>query len=125
MRLALLVLAACGPIAKVGAPCKTARAFAPFDEAAQPTPRALPPSGVLDAALAAYQSGGRAPEMPGTGCPFAPTCSSYARGALEHYGAAGVFLVIDRLLVRAHLAAGAYYPTICIEHTMRLSDAVP
>jgi len=125
VRLALLVVAACGPIAKVGAPCKTARAFAPFDEPAPPAPRALPPSGVLDAALAAYQRGGRAPELPGTGCPFAPTCSAYARGALDHYGAAGVFLVIDRLLVREHLAAGAYYPTICIEHTTRLSDAVP
>jgi len=80
---------------------------------------------MLDALVAWYQRDGRAPSMPGVGCPFAPTCSVYARTALRRYGPLAVILIVDRLIVREHPIAGAYYPAICIAHTTRLVDDVP
>jgi putative component of membrane protein insertase Oxa1/YidC/SpoIIIJ protein YidD len=59
------------------------------------------------------------------GCPFAPTCSVYARTAVAHYGAAGLLFIVDRFLVREHPVAGAYYPTTCVDHTTRLADDLP
>jgi len=82
------------------------------------------PDGILDALVAWYQHGG-ARTLPGVGCPFAPTCSAYARTALRRYGPVGLILIVDRLIVREHAVAGAYYPTICVANTTRLVDGVP
>jgi len=119
---------ACQPVARVGAPCVGPRPFAPFDErSAAPVdaPREPAPDGALDAIVAWYQDHGRARTPPGVGCPFAPTCSVYARDALRRYGPLGVILIVDRLFVREHAVAGAYYPTICVARTTRLVDGVP
>jgi putative component of membrane protein insertase Oxa1/YidC/SpoIIIJ protein YidD len=116
---------ACRPGVRVGSPCATPRAFAPFDDHRPATHEAAEPDGVLDAVVAWYQHHGRAPVLPGVGCPFAPTCSAYARTALHRYGPLAVILIVDRLIVREHVIAGAYYPAICVEHTTRLSDGVP
>jgi putative component of membrane protein insertase Oxa1/YidC/SpoIIIJ protein YidD len=127
---AALAGAACGPVPRVGAPCEVPRAFAPFDQ-----PRALAPAhaadgadgadGVLDAVVAWYQDHARAPALPAAGCPFAPTCSVYAREALHRYGPLGMILIVDRLFVREHPGAAGYYPTTCVAHTTRLVDGVP
>ena len=118
--------AACQPVARVGAPCAGPRLFAPFDERPAPqVDRADEPDGVLDAIVAWYQHHGRARTLPGVGCPFAPTCSVYARSALRRYGPLGLILIVDRLIVREHPIAGAYYPTICVARTTRLVDGVP
>lgn len=85
----------------------------------------LPSDGVLDALVAWYQRHARAPGLPGAGCPFAPSCSVYARKALRRYGPLGLVLVIDRLIVREHPLAPAYYPTTCVRNTTRLDDDVP
>jgi putative component of membrane protein insertase Oxa1/YidC/SpoIIIJ protein YidD len=121
---ASLAGAGCRPTVRVGAPCATAPAFAPFDER-RSAHREPPPDGLLDAVVAWYQHSGRARELPGGGCPFAPTCSAYARAALQRYGPFAVILIVDRLLVREHLIAGAYYPAVCVDHTTRLADGVP
>lgn len=116
---------ACRSAPRVAAPCTPARAFAPFDDA-RPVPHdTAAPAGILDAIIASYQAHGRARSLPGVGCPFAPTCSVYARAALRRYGPLGVLLIVDRLLVREHPAAAAYYPMICVDHTTRLVDDVP
>jgi putative component of membrane protein insertase Oxa1/YidC/SpoIIIJ protein YidD len=119
---------ACRPGVRVGAPCASAPAFAPFDDH-RPAPHeraeADAPAGVLDAIVAGYQHHGRARSLPGVGCPFAPTCSAYARAALHRYGPLAVILIVDRLIVREHVVAGAYYPAICVAHTTRLVDDVP
>jgi putative component of membrane protein insertase Oxa1/YidC/SpoIIIJ protein YidD len=121
-----LACAACQPPAvRVGAPCASPPVFAPFD-AAPPVPHATAaPDGVLDALVAWYQRHGRSREVPGAGCPFAPTCSVYAREALHRYGPLALILIVDRLLVREHGAAGEYYPAVCVAHTLRLDDDVP
>jgi putative component of membrane protein insertase Oxa1/YidC/SpoIIIJ protein YidD len=127
----------------VGAHCTSERPFAPFD-AARSTKTATSlnaavavdadraamgdaggPDGILDALVAWYQVHARARTLPGTGCPFAPTCSAYARTALRRYGPLGVILIVDRLIVREHAVAGAYYPTTCVANTTRLVDGVP
>lgn len=133
-------------MARVGAHCTSERPFAPFDTArttstsltvsAASDATAAPssgedardpggPDGILDALVSWYQAHARARTLPGTGCPFAPTCSVFARTALRRYGLLGVILIVDRLIVREHPVAGAYYPTICVAHTTRLSDGVP
>ena len=122
---AAVVLASCAAPVRVGAPCRGAAAFAPFDTPRPPAARELLPTGALDQLVVWYQHGGRAAAPPGVGCPFAPTCSVYARQALERYGPLGVIAIVDRLLVREHPLAGAYYPPICVDHTLRLSDALP
>lgn len=116
---------ACRPSVRVGSPCGSAPAFAPFDDHRPAPPEATAPDGILDAIVAWYQHHGRARTLPGVGCPFSPTCSAYARTALHRYGPLGVILIVDRLIVREHVVAGAYYPAICVEHTTRLSDGVP
>lgn len=119
---------ACQPVARVGAPCTGPRPFAPFDErpaVALDGARDAAPDGLLDAIVAGYQQHGRARTLPGVGCPFAPTCSVYARAALRRYGPLGLILIVDRLFVREHAVAGAYYPTICVARTTRLVDGVP
>jgi len=122
---ASVAILACRPSVRVGAPCASTPAFAPFDDH-RPVPRQpASPDGVLEAIVAWYQDHGRARSLPGVGCPFAPTCSAYARAALQRYGALAVILIVDRLLVREHVAAGAYYPAICVAHTTRLVDDVP
>jgi putative component of membrane protein insertase Oxa1/YidC/SpoIIIJ protein YidD len=113
-------------VARVGAPCAGPRSFAPFDERSPPQiDRVQAPDGVLDALVAWYQRDGRARMPPGVGCPFAPTCSVYAREALHRYGPLAIVLIVDRLVVREHAVAGAYYPTICVARTTRLVDGVP
>jgi putative component of membrane protein insertase Oxa1/YidC/SpoIIIJ protein YidD len=121
--------AACAPVARVGAPCSGPRPFAPFDERpasavdrTSVVDRAQEADGMLDAIVGWYQQHGRARVPPGAGCPFAPTCSVYAREALRRYGPLGVVLIVDRLIVREHAVAGAYYPTICVARTTRLVD---
>jgi len=121
---------ACRPTVRVGSPCASAPAFAPFDQPAAQHPAQHPPpdaarEGLLDALVAWYQQDGRARSLPGVGCPFAPTCSVYARTALRRYGPLAVILIVDRLIVREHPIAGAYYPPICVAHTTRLVDDVP
>jgi putative component of membrane protein insertase Oxa1/YidC/SpoIIIJ protein YidD len=122
--LALLGLAACRPAVRVGAPCASAPSFAPFDQPRRAPPPAVP-DGLLDELVSWYQDHGRARGLPGVGCPFAPTCPVYARAALERYGPIALVLIVDRLLVREHAAAGSYYPAVCVAHTTRLSDDVP
>ena len=127
--------AACQPAVRVGAHCEGARSFAPFDEPRPVGPAAArvsgeaaaapEPDGILDALVAWYQAHGRARTLPRVGCPFAPTCSAYARDALHRYGPLAVILIIDRLFVRELAGAGDYYPTICVAHTTRLVDGVP
>jgi putative component of membrane protein insertase Oxa1/YidC/SpoIIIJ protein YidD len=80
---------------------------------------------VLDGLVAWYQAHGRAPTLPGAGCPFTPTCSVYAREALARYGPLGLVLIADRLIVREHVFAPAYYPITCTSGTTRIADAVP
>jgi len=122
---AVVATIACRPSIRVGSPCAGPPAFAPFDDH-HPAPRAITePDGILDAIVAWYQHHGRAHALPGVGCPFAPTCSAYARTALHRYGPLAVILIVDRLLVREHDVAGAYYPAICVAHTTRLVDDVP
>jgi putative component of membrane protein insertase Oxa1/YidC/SpoIIIJ protein YidD len=119
---------ACRPSVHVGSPCASERAFAPFDDHRDRRPAPYDrstPDGILDALVAWYQHHGRARTLPGVGCPFAPTCSVYARAALHRYGPIAVILIIDRLIVREHAVAGAYYPPICVDHTTRLIDDVP
>jgi putative component of membrane protein insertase Oxa1/YidC/SpoIIIJ protein YidD len=121
----MLAAASCRPVPRVGSPCAAERAFAPFD-----APRPAPPAevhdhGLLDALVGLYQARGRAPTLPRGGCPFSPTCSHYAREALARYGPLAVVLIVDRLLVREHAFAPAYYPMICAGNTTRLSDEVP
>jgi putative component of membrane protein insertase Oxa1/YidC/SpoIIIJ protein YidD len=120
-----LVAASCRPPPRVRAHCTGDRAFLPFD-----APRAAPPpqrrsTGVLDALVAWYQRDGRAKTVPQGGCPFAPSCSVYARDAIARYGPLAIVLVIDRLIVREHVHASAYYPMICVDHATRLADEVP
>ena len=123
---AVLALTACRPAVRVGAPCAAAPAFAPFDDrASRPDPGDAAPGGMLDALVAWYQQHGRARTPPGVGCPFAPTCSVYARQALQRYGPIALVLIVDRLLVREHAVAGAYYPATCVARTTRLVDDVP
>lgn len=132
-----LACVACRLAVRAGSPCGSPPLFAPFDDH-RPPPHAAGAfanvsegspddraDGVLDAIVAWYQQHGRARDLPGGGCRFAPTCSAYARAALQRYGPIAVILIVDRLLVREHVAAGAYYPAICIEHTTRLDDGVP
>lgn len=125
--IAIALVAGCAPPAvRVGAPCAAPTAFAPFDEPAKTAPAEPPPDGALDAIVAWYQAHGRSRDLPGVGCPFAPTCSVYARTALRDYGPLlGLVMIVDRLIVREHALAGAYYPAICVAHTVRLDDRVP
>jgi hypothetical protein len=123
--LALSGLGACSVPARVGAHCAGEPAFRPFDEAAVTPHPAPPPDGALDALMALYQHHGRAHDLPGIGCPFAPTCSAYARESLHRYGPFAIVLIVDRLIVREHQLAARYYPTICVHHTLRLADAPP
>ena len=106
--------------------------FAPFDQRpATPVAHAdapdadAPPDGLFDAVIASYQRAGRAEVASGGGCPFAPSCSVYARRALHDHGPLALILILDRLVIREHVAAGAYYPAICVAHTTRLRDDVP
>jgi putative component of membrane protein insertase Oxa1/YidC/SpoIIIJ protein YidD len=117
--------AGCHAPPRVGAACAAPPAFAPFDAPRPPAAPAAPSHGVLDALLAWYQDHGRAQVLPGAGCPFTPTCSVYARRAVRRHGALGLVLILDRLLVREHVLAPAYYPIACVGHTTRLVDDVP
>jgi putative component of membrane protein insertase Oxa1/YidC/SpoIIIJ protein YidD len=110
---------------RIGAPCSPPIAFAPWDQPRAPTAPPPPPDGLLDRAVAWYQRSARATQLPGVGCPFAPTCSVYARRALHAYGPFGLALIVDRLIVRENPLAAAYYPVVCVDHTTRLDDALP
>jgi membrane protein insertion efficiency factor YidD len=110
----LAIVAGCASGPRVGSPCAGPPAFLPFDDA-KPRTRPSPPDGILDALVAFYQGNLRAHEPKQAGCPFAPTCSVYAREAL----------IVDRLIVREHPFAAASYPATCVDHTTRLVDAVP
>ena len=125
MRAAILaIVAGCASGPRVGSPCAGPPAFLPFDDA-KPHTRPSPPDGILDALVAFYQGNLRAHEPKQAGCPFAPTCSVYAREALHRYGPFALVLIVDRLIVREHPFAAASYPATCVDHTTRLVDAVP
>jgi len=121
-----LVLAACSRGAVPGSPCGPGRAFTPWD---------APPAGEHDGAEPATTSAGvmigvyqkylRRPSLPDEGCPFEPTCSVYAQGAMGAYGAAGLLLVFDRLLIREHPLAGINYQETCVDGRWRWRDPVP
>lgn len=115
----------CAAPPRVGLPCARPVSFQPFDAPRPVAPAAPPPRGALDGALAWYQAHGRAPTLPGGGCPFAPSCSSFARRAVQRYGAAGLLLILDRLIVREHVVAPAYYPITCVDGRTRLADDLP
>jgi putative component of membrane protein insertase Oxa1/YidC/SpoIIIJ protein YidD len=107
-------------------PCGGGPRFAPWDDAraAAPSP-ADAPSGAADAMIGAYQRHLRRPELPGGGCPFAPTCSVFTRDALGRYGALGVILAVDRLLIREHAFLHGHYPVACVDGRERFGDPVP
>jgi putative component of membrane protein insertase Oxa1/YidC/SpoIIIJ protein YidD len=81
--------------------------------------------GAADGLIAWYQRALRRPELPGTGCPFYPSCSAFARQALDRWGVLGFVLIADRLFVREHPLAGASYPVHCDEQRALWDDPVP
>lgn len=122
---AALGAASCHAPPRIGAPCAARPAFEPFDAPRPAASGRAHAHGLLDTFLAWYQDHGRAPVLPRGGCPFTPTCSAYARRSVRRYGALGLVLILDRLLVREHVFAPAYYPIACVDHTTRLVDDVP
>jgi putative component of membrane protein insertase Oxa1/YidC/SpoIIIJ protein YidD len=106
-------------------PCERPAAFPPWDEASPPAEAALPPTGLADALVGTYQQHLRRPELPGGGCPFAPSCSVYARHAIDAYGPFGLVLAIDRMLIREHLGLRGNYPVDCVDGQERYRDPVP
>ena len=59
-------------------------------------------------------------------CPFVPTCSVYARAAMQRYGElAGLFLSLDRLLIREPAGGHGAYPTVCVDGIEMHYDPVP
>lgn len=122
--LAVALAAGCGPAATPD-PCAPAPRFTPWD---QPAPVSRAPDvagGAGDALVRGYQRHLRRPELPGGGCPFAPTCSVYARDAIAAYGPLGLVLAIDRLLVREHAGLHGHYPVDCADGRERYVDPVP
>ncbi len=119
------LLGACGG-SLAGSPCAGGPSFAPFD-AAPPHAAAVvePADGPADGVLAWYQRALRRTELPGTGCPFYPSCSVFARRALDRWGALGFVLIADRLLVREHPLAGDAYPVHCDDQRALWDDPVP
>jgi putative component of membrane protein insertase Oxa1/YidC/SpoIIIJ protein YidD len=91
-----------------------------------PPPPARPARGLADALLSTYQRKLRRPEPAGPGgCPFEPTCSHFARQAVDRYGLVGLLLVVDRLFVREHFFAGARYESTCVAGHWRWHDPLP
>jgi putative component of membrane protein insertase Oxa1/YidC/SpoIIIJ protein YidD len=117
-------LGACGG-ARLESPCTAGPAFAPFDLHLTPARRAPDADddasaaeggaarGVADGLVGWYQRLLRRPELPGAGCPFYPSCSVFARRALDRWGVFALVLIADRLFVREHPWAGASYPVHC------------
>jgi len=81
--------------------------------------------GAADGLIAWYQRALRRPEMPDTGCPFYPSCSTFARRALDRWGVLAFVLIADRLFVREHPWAAASYPVHCAERRALMDDPVP
>jgi putative component of membrane protein insertase Oxa1/YidC/SpoIIIJ protein YidD len=120
--MAALVLAACA----VRDPhCAVRPAFAPWDERAPAPPVEVAPARDLaDGLVALYQRRLRAPRRPGEGCLLRPTCSEFARIALDRWRVLGLVLIADRLFVREHLWMAGSYPPVC-DPPYGLSDPVP
>jgi putative component of membrane protein insertase Oxa1/YidC/SpoIIIJ protein YidD len=88
------------------------------------TPEAPPPTGLLESLYRRYR---RYSALDGPRCPFYPTCSAYAVGAVRQRGAVlGVLLTVDRLL-REHpgMMRHDHYPVVTPHETPRLHDPVP
>ena len=125
-----LLCAGCAT-AQVSARCGPPVArFTPWDMHERPEPGVPdPPGSLADAAIAGYQTGLRAPGLPGTGCRLIPSCSRYGKLALRRHGAiAGVVLIADRFFVREHAGMQRHYVPAC--HVPRgevevLLDPVP
>jgi hypothetical protein len=120
-----VIAAAPGCAAGLVQPCDPAPAFAPWDEGSLSSDVELPPTGLADALVGTYQQHLRRPELPGAGCPFAPSCSVYTRHAIEAYGPFGLVLAIDRMLIREHLGLREHYPIDCVDGQERYRDPVP
>jgi putative component of membrane protein insertase Oxa1/YidC/SpoIIIJ protein YidD len=58
-------------------------------------------------------------------CPFAVSCSAFARDAIERHGLFGLLLFFDRYLFRENPDAWRHYGVVRVEDgTLRLDDAV-
>jgi putative component of membrane protein insertase Oxa1/YidC/SpoIIIJ protein YidD len=131
-----LALAAggCGVHSRPLLTCSAAQAFAPWDAAgpapgvAGGGPRADRSGGLFTGLIGVYQRRMRAPREPGQGCRLRPTCSAYGRQSLERWGALGVLLIADRLVVREHaFMDGSYLPACALDASRDhgLHDPVP
>lgn len=97
-------------------------AFHPWDAAttagsgsrpAVDKPRGESDGDLPDRLLAIYQRSLRRPARPGWGCRLRPSCSAFARQALQKWRAAGLILVADRLFVREHALMDRSYLPAC------------
>jgi putative component of membrane protein insertase Oxa1/YidC/SpoIIIJ protein YidD len=82
------------------------------------------PAGPGDALVAFYQRRMRAPELPGAGCRFRPSCSTFAREAVRKWSLFGFVLIVDRLFVREHPFMDAAYLPYCPKDGERGGEAV-
>jgi putative component of membrane protein insertase Oxa1/YidC/SpoIIIJ protein YidD len=104
---------------QAGPRCRPRVAYAPWDAApptstrATPLGRGLDAAGPGDALIAFYQRRMRAPEIPGAGCRFRPSCSTFAREAVRRWSIFGFVLIVDRLFVREHPFMDASYLPYC------------
>jgi putative component of membrane protein insertase Oxa1/YidC/SpoIIIJ protein YidD len=122
-----------GPRHPSGSPCASAPGFAPWDEARASAGPAPPgdvvhggdAAGAGDGLIAIYQRYLRGPDVPGGGCPFHPSCSSFGRIAVQRYGVLGLVLIVDRLFIREHPLAASAYPVYCDGRRARFDDPVP
>lgn len=126
--LVVAALAGCTRAHLPGSPCSAGRAFAPWDApapAATATRELEPDAGGAGTLVRFYQAHLRRPSLPTEDCPFEPTCSVFAQRAISEYGAAGLLLVLDRLLFRENPYAGVNYEETCAHGRWRWRDPVP
>lgn len=72
--------------------------------------------GLADGLISFYQRDMRSPHLPGQGCRMRPTCSVYARIAIERWYVLGLVLIADRLFVREHpFMQASYLPQCAID----------
>jgi putative component of membrane protein insertase Oxa1/YidC/SpoIIIJ protein YidD len=80
--------------------------------------------GLADRALAGYQRHLRRPSIErDLGCRFEPSCSVYARGAVQAHGTlVGVIMTANRLFFREALARPADFQPVRARGAMRMYD---
>ncbi len=111
--------------------CTPVAAFVPWDHASRTRPARFDSdsaAGISDGLLALYQHHLRRPTLPGQGCRLRPTCSVFARQALQQWHIFGFVLVADRLFVREHpFMDSAYIPECALGRANDggLHDPVP